>query len=54
MRIKDLVTPEQYIQLKAEYTALVKNNEITFFQFCTETFIIDTQNGVSRKSDLIE
>ena len=50
MKIKDLVTPEQYVQLKAEYAALVKNNEITFFQFCTETFIIDTQNGDCRKS----
>ena len=36
MKIKDLVTKEQYIQLKKEYKLIVKNKQITFFQFCTE------------------
>ena len=38
MNIKDLVTPEQYIQLKKEYVVLVKNKEITFLEFCTNTY----------------
>ena len=38
MDIKDLVTPEQYTQLKKEYDALVKNKEITFFEFCSNTY----------------
>ncbi len=38
IRIVDLVTPEQYKQLKNEYAALVKNKgEISFFDFCTKT-----------------
>jgi hypothetical protein len=35
--IKDLVTPEQYVELQKEYTILFKDKEITFFEFCTET-----------------
>ena len=38
MDIKDLVTPEQYTQLKKEYSVLVKNKEITFFEFCSNTY----------------
>jgi hypothetical protein len=38
MNIKDLVTPEQYAQLKKEYAVLVKNKEITFLQFCSNTY----------------
>jgi hypothetical protein len=38
MKIKDLVTSEQYTQLKKEYTVLFKNKEITFFEFCTNTY----------------
>ena len=38
MNIKDLVTKDQYNQLKKDYTAIVKNKEITFFQFCTKTY----------------
>jgi len=37
IEIKNLVTPEQYAQLKKEYTVLVKNKEITFYEFCTKT-----------------
>ena len=40
MKIKDLVTKEQYIQLKKEYKLIVKNKQITFFQFCTNTYKI--------------
>lgn len=40
MKIKDLVTKEQYIQLKKEYKIIVKNKQITFFQFCTNTYKI--------------
>ena len=43
MKIKDLVTKEQYIQLKKEYELIVKNKEITFFQFCTNTYKIKNQ-----------
>tara|TARA_R110001592_G_C12645991_1_gene700757 strand:- start:88 stop:222 length:135 start_codon:yes stop_codon:yes gene_type:complete len=38
MNIKNLVTKEQYDQLKKDYAALVKNKEITFFEFCTKTY----------------
>tara|TARA_R110000764_G_scaffold38280_2_gene84727 strand:+ start:293 stop:418 length:126 start_codon:yes stop_codon:yes gene_type:complete len=38
MDIKNLVTKEQYDQLKKDYAAIVKNNEITFFDFCTKTY----------------
>lgn len=39
IKIKDLVTPEQYSQLKKEYDVLVKNKKkITFFEFCTNTY----------------
>lgn len=40
IKIKDLVTPEQYAQLKKEYSVLVKNNEISFYEFCTKLFKI--------------
>ena len=43
MLIKDLVTPEQYTQLKKEYAVLVKNKEITFLQFCTNTYKLKTK-----------
>jgi hypothetical protein len=38
MDIKKLVTKEQYIELKKEYSDIVKNKEITFFEFCTNTY----------------
>ena len=38
MNIKDLVTKEQYNQLKKDYTAIVKNKKITFFDFCTKKY----------------
>ena len=38
MDIKNLVTKEQYNQLKKYYAAIVKNQEITFFEFCTKTY----------------
>lgn len=38
IKIQDFVTPEQYAQLKKEYAVLVKNNEITFHEFCTNTY----------------
>lgn len=38
MKIKNLVTTEQYIQLKKEYKLIVKNKEISFFEFCTNTY----------------
>ena len=38
MNIKDLVTKEQYNQLKKDYAAIVNNKEITFFEFCTKTY----------------
>ena len=38
MYIKDLVTKEQYNQLKKDYAAIVKNKKITFFEFCTKTY----------------
>tara|TARA_R110000772_G_scaffold74599_2_gene162482 strand:+ start:14215 stop:14352 length:138 start_codon:yes stop_codon:yes gene_type:complete len=40
MNIKELVTPEQYNQLKKEYNALIKNNEISFFDYCIKTYKI--------------
>ena len=40
MKIKELVTPEQYAELKKEYSVLVKNKEITFFQFVTGEYYI--------------
>ena len=43
MLIKDLVTPEQYTQLKKEYAVMVKNKEITFLQFCTNTYKLKTK-----------
>jgi len=38
MSIKNLVTKEQYNQLKKDYAAIVKNKEITFFEFCTKIY----------------
>ena len=38
IKIKELVTPEQYAQLKKEYNVLVKNKEITFYEFCTNIY----------------
>jgi hypothetical protein len=38
MKIKDLLTPDQYKELKLEYKKRVKNNEISFFDFCTKTY----------------
>ena len=40
MNIKDLLTPEQYKEQLQEYNKLVKNKEITFLEFLTETFKI--------------
>ena len=40
MNIKKLVTKKQYNQLKKDYAAIVKNNEITFFEFCTKKYKI--------------
>ena len=44
MKIKELVTPEQYAELKKEYSVLVKNKEITFFQFVTGEYYIKNLN----------
>ena len=41
MKIKDLVTKEQYTELKKQYAAIVSNKEITFFEFCTGTYKIN-------------
>ena len=41
MKIKDLVTKEQYAELKQQYAAIVKNKEVTFFEFCTNTYKIN-------------
>jgi len=41
MKIKDLVTPEQYSQLKKEYAVLFKDKKITFFEFCTKTYELE-------------
>jgi uncharacterized protein YjbK len=38
MNIKSLVTKDQYNQLKKDYAAIVKNKEITFFDFCTNKY----------------
>tara|TARA_R110001592_G_scaffold7673_1_gene42499 strand:- start:144 stop:269 length:126 start_codon:yes stop_codon:yes gene_type:complete len=38
MKIKELLTTEQYKQLKEDYAALVKNKEITFKDFLTKTY----------------
>ena len=38
MEIKKLVTAEQYIKLKKEYKLIVKNKEISFFEFCTNKY----------------
>jgi hypothetical protein len=46
MKIKDLVTSEQYTQLKKEYTVLFKNKEITFFEFCTNTYTPDLRGFI--------
>ena len=43
MNIRDLLTPEQYEEQLQEYNKLVKNNEITFNQFLTETYKINLQ-----------
>ena len=43
MSIKDLVTKEQYTELKKQYAAIVKNKEITFFEFCTNTYKLKQQ-----------
>jgi|TARA_R110000744_G_scaffold309126_1_gene417065 hypothetical protein len=40
MNIKDLLTPQQYKEQLKEYNEIVKNNEISFFDFCTKTFKI--------------
>jgi len=40
MNINDLVTQEQYNQLKKDYADIVKNKEITFEQFLTNTYKI--------------
>jgi len=40
MSIKKLVTKKQYKELKNQYNLLVKNKEITFFDFCTNTYKI--------------
>jgi len=37
MNIRDLLTPEQYEEQLQEYNKLVKNKQITFFEFLTET-----------------
>ena len=41
LKIKDLVTKEQYKQLKNDYKSRVKNNEISFFDFCTKTYKLE-------------
>jgi uncharacterized protein YjbK len=41
LKIKDLVTKEQYKQLKNDYKLRVKNNEISFFDFCTKTYKLE-------------
>tara|TARA_R110002033_G_scaffold75717_3_gene127370 strand:+ start:4851 stop:4991 length:141 start_codon:yes stop_codon:yes gene_type:complete len=38
MNIKDLLTPQQYKEQLKEYNKIVKNNEISFFDFCTKTY----------------
>ena len=43
MNIRDLLTLEQYEKQLQEYNKLVKNNEITFFQFLTETYKIKSK-----------
>jgi hypothetical protein len=40
MNIKKLVTKKQYNQLKKDYSDLIKNKEITFFEFCTKKYKI--------------
>tara|TARA_R110000787_G_scaffold10354_1_gene35210 strand:+ start:697 stop:822 length:126 start_codon:yes stop_codon:yes gene_type:complete len=37
MNIKDLLTPKQYKDQLKEYNKFVKNNKISFFDFCTKT-----------------
>ena len=36
MNIKDLLTPQQYKEQLKEYNKIVKNNEISFFDFLTK------------------
>ena len=38
MNIKDLLTPEQYKEQLKEYREIFQNKEITFFEFCTNTY----------------
>lgn len=40
MKIKKLVTKSQYSQLKREYKLLFKNKEVSFFEYCTNTYKI--------------
>ena len=46
IKIKNLVTTEQYAQLKKEYAVLVKNKEITFYEFCTNTYKLKQERNV--------
>lgn len=43
--VKDLLTEAQYEEQLKEYKRCVKNNEITFFQFLTETHKIQYYFG---------
>ena len=38
MNIKDLVTKEQYKELKKDYKRFVKDKSISFFDFCTKEY----------------
>lgn len=40
MNIKDLVTEEQYIELRMQYEQLFKDTGITFEEFVTNTYFI--------------
>ena len=51
MRIKDLLTKEQYTELKKQYAAIVKNKEITFFEFCTNTYKLKPSHSSSIKKN---
>ena len=44
MNIKDLLTPKQYKQQLKEYRKIFPNKEITFFEFCTNTYTFTKTN----------
>mgnify|MGYP003639447011 FL=1 len=43
MNIKDLLTPEQYKEQLKEYASMYPEKEITFFEFCTNTYKLKKQ-----------